>query len=158
MRTTVLNVVAAAVLAASLAACSGGDDDGEEVSAEQVIEAFETVTGERLVARKFDHPLIETGWTNLDLADERARGKFGTFNLVVYDDLEEARRRSLPPEDVLEIRWQYHPPEEFRATPLWSASLSYRNVLLRWEVEEKRTDERWDRLAAVIDHLRKTHR
>jgi hypothetical protein len=83
-------------------------DTANELDVEAVIEAFGTVTGEDVrVAGAFAHPDFASDWVRLDLADASARPKFGSFHLVVFEDLEGARRQgSLPEQDRLEARWQ----------------------------------------------------
>jgi hypothetical protein len=79
------------------------------------------------------------------------RERFGAFTVVLYQTASDAREEVLgEPADDDGVTWKRELPERGPAVEMIWAVKVYDNVVLRWEPDESRVDERWRRLDAAL--------
>lgn len=137
-------------------ACDGvrnGSGDVTDARIDEVARRFAAV-GVELV-RTSDHQTERFGRTVAMEPrgdDEDARRRFGTFSLSILDIDKWLVADLFKESDLGQIEWNKQVPEqEGDPDPYWTASRVYgRNVHLLWRTPEKKLDERWHRLNAVL--------
>jgi hypothetical protein len=151
--------------ALALAGCgSSGDGDDEEqevapIAAQQVVQEFSDVPGMPELETAAPDPSWEQLGPGLDIPPA-AQERYGTFTIYVVDPEDpEAVRSLLADKDTAKalqadadgIYWDY---DELAKS--YVAQKRYgSNVVLAWwnEQRDKGTDERWDRLDAVMQDI-----
>ena len=155
--------VALLVALVVITGCGGDDDDGgsdaaggggteavdERVDAGAFADAFRKSTGAKLT------PTKSSTWVLLDPpSDSDTYGEYGTFSIYVLtsvdqglDILTDDDKRKPIEADADGIYWKPNESGSWTATKVFAG-----NVVLVWQAgDEKRTDDRWDRLSAAIE-------
>jgi hypothetical protein len=79
------------------------------------------------------------------------RERFGSFTVVLYQTAGEAREEVIgDPADEDGLTWKRDRPERGPQVEQISAVKAYDNVVLRWEPDESRVDDRWRSLDAAL--------
>ena len=121
-------------------------------ASERVIERFEDETGDRLSVS----PLLQGAFSGAEGLDfgfrppAEAHENYGRFVLLVVSDEEEFRENNpeVPDLDEGDIGWHRGGEQG------WIAFSRYGDVVLEWFAgDERETDERWERLDAILDGL-----
>jgi hypothetical protein len=163
MRRPALIFLAALALAVAGCGSSGnGDDDQEQsapIAAQAVVQEFSDVPGMPALETAVDDPAWEQLGPGLDVSPAVQR-RYGTFTIYVADAEDpEAVRSLLADKDTAKpltadadgIYWDY---DELARS--YVAQKRYGpNVVLAWWNESRKqgTDERWDRLDAVMQDI-----
>jgi hypothetical protein len=140
----------------SVGACDGaGNGSGEVTDAriDEVTQQFAAV-GVELV-RMSDRQGERFGRTvsmEPRREDQDAKRRFGTFSVSVLDIDRWLAAGIWDEDDLSQVEWNEQVPErEGDPDPYWTASRFYgRNVQLIWRTPDKKLDERWRRLNAVL--------
>jgi nitrous oxide reductase accessory protein NosL len=163
-RPALIRLLAALALALAAAGCgSSGDGDDEEqaspIAAQAVVQEFSEVPGMPALESAVADPSWEQLGPGLDVSPATQK-KYGTFTIYVVDPEDPQAVRSLLADkdtakplqaDADGIYWDY---DELAKS--YVAQKRYgSNVVLAWwnESREQGTDERWQRLDAVMQDI-----
>jgi hypothetical protein len=155
-----VTVLAILSMALAAGACVLDDDSSDEqamITANEVATMLKQELGIELRRETFDvRPAAQTHFESLSPA-RSDEDSVGAFQIDVFEDLELATRELLlPPRgepDERGIHWGFHPVDELRTVPHWSATKMYDNLRVTWRLPTRSVDERWHRLDRLLSSL-----
>jgi hypothetical protein len=133
-----------ALAGALLTAGCGGDRGPEQFTTAQVAEFFHAVTGDTLQARAGD----ELDALSIARGDS---GRYGSFYVVVMRKPDDEDFYKI--ENALPLRVDHRGIYWHRDGMSWTAMKRYGNVVLAWNADEQRLDDRFERLHTVLAGL-----